>query len=800
MLGETKQTRERRITSTRLRRLTQAYLTPAIQFQPMIIRTAYDKMDNIYYITHKLILDHQSATSGLFPRYSNCCEVGFVKDSIYCALACWASSTAYKRLDDDRGRQTELRQSAVKTMRGIMFCWMQQLDNLNHFKENNSPEFALHSCFHLHTGMALKESNNKNYGHLQMDLIALYLLALVQMTAAGIQVIFTHEEVCFVQNLVFYIERTYRTPDFGMWEKGTRYNVGERELHASSLGMVKAALEAINGFNVYGANGTSSSVIYVDIDGHNRNRTTFETILPRESSSKNTDAALLPSIGWPAFATHDPELYEKTFDKCIRRLEGRYGLKRFLRDGYRTELEDTSRPYYDEHETSRFQNIECQFPVFFSYITITAHLRGERDLSDRYWEKAKEVLVPSGEMSYLVTPECYFIDEEHMGAEKEKPNSQDFHPVNTWESGHHLWSSAIYLIALLLKEEYIHSTDIDPIYRHLPASQRPKYQNRHSVFQGSMEGNPVVQIVLIAESSRLQMMLSTYGISTQTSHDLEPIQIWPSWKMVKVFESLGKNEKLGLSGRPPRPFGVLDTSKIFKRFGDTILCYPLLFEVKDFYINSDPAVLINEIKLNLEFMSKRWKLTGRPTFCMVLREENMSGEYFNHMLDLLISLKNGYVSGVRVRVGRVHQLLNSGCMEHVDFATDDDDFDDFEELGDSDSQGISRVSIREVVEEDMEFTEHEYGCKSDNELYEIIKKHSIDSLRKVAFSIAVLSRRYGMGYIIDGENLELRMERVYRQACALRLWWIVRYCAAKLHKVMNSLAPGITNMLVRGKQ
>ncbi|VDN20843.1 unnamed protein product [Gongylonema pulchrum] len=73
-------------------------------------------------------------------------------------------------------------------------------------------------------------------------------------------------------------------------------------------------------------------------------------------------------------------------------------------------------------------------------------------------------------------------------------------------------------------------------------------------------------------------------------------------------------------------------------------------------------------------------------------------------------------------------------------------------------------------------------------------------LRAVAFAITILSRRYGKGYIIDGESLETRMERVYRQACAWRLWWLVRYCAAKLCKVMNSLAPGITNMLVRGKQ
>ena len=71
-----------------------------------------------------------------------------------------------------------------------------------------------------------------------------------------------------------------------MWERGNRYNNGTQELHASSLGMVKAALEAVNGFNAYGQNGTSSSVIYVDIDGHDRNRTTFETMLPRESNSK----------------------------------------------------------------------------------------------------------------------------------------------------------------------------------------------------------------------------------------------------------------------------------------------------------------------------------------------------------------------------------------------------------------------------------------------------------------------------------------------------------------------------------
>ena len=72
------------------------------------------------------------------------------------------------------------------------------------------------------------------------------------------------------------------------------------------------------------------SVIYVDIDAHNRNRSIFETLLPRESASKEVDAALLLSISFPAFATHDPELYEKTKSNIINQLGGSWGFKRYV--------------------------------------------------------------------------------------------------------------------------------------------------------------------------------------------------------------------------------------------------------------------------------------------------------------------------------------------------------------------------------------------------------------------------------------------------------------------------------------
>lgn len=41
----------------------------------------------------------------------------------------------------------------------------------------------------------------------QIDATSLFILALADMTTAGFSIIYTQDEVDFVQNLVFYIER-----------------------------------------------------------------------------------------------------------------------------------------------------------------------------------------------------------------------------------------------------------------------------------------------------------------------------------------------------------------------------------------------------------------------------------------------------------------------------------------------------------------------------------------------------------------------------------------------------------------
>ena len=67
------------------------------------------------------------------------------------------------------------------------------------------------SCdYHNCTGTCSTVVGDFEWGHLQIDATSLYLLTLAQMIASGLQIIFTLDEVAFVQNLVFYVEGAYR--------------------------------------------------------------------------------------------------------------------------------------------------------------------------------------------------------------------------------------------------------------------------------------------------------------------------------------------------------------------------------------------------------------------------------------------------------------------------------------------------------------------------------------------------------------------------------------------------------------
>ncbi|RZF33916.1 hypothetical protein LSTR_LSTR012258 [Laodelphax striatellus] len=760
------------------------------------------QLDVFYGIVKRQLLRYQSPITGLFPVLSSDSTVGSVRESVYCAAAIWSLYQAYRRIDDDRGKSYELGQSAVKCMRGILECWIKQADRIELFKKNQSEKHALHCKFHLVTGDSVYEDDE--YSQLQIDAVSLYLLFLVQMIASGLQIVYTQDEVAFVQNLVYYVERAYRTPDFGMWERGSKYNVGVPEIHASSIGMAKSALEAINGCNLFGEKGASWSVIYVDIDAHNRNRSIFETLLPRESSSKGLDASLIPTISFPAFATHDESLTTKTKENVIKKLKGNYGFVRFERDGYKCSIEDTSRRYYKTGETKEFENIECEWPVFFLFMIIDGVFKSLPDQVEEYKSQLKNLICKDQNGDPCI-PMYFYVAEENIEAERAEPGTQGRCNSSEGSGGSeplYLWNQAMFVMAQLLTSGLLHINELDPIRRYLPSYSRPRRGGRYSAFQGTAT-DLVVQIVLIAESMRLQAMMATYGIQTQTPHEVEPVQIWSSNQLVKVYQHLGVNSKLKLNGRPSRPIGALGTSKVYRVCGMTVLCYPLIFEVSQFYLYRDMALLIDDIKTELCFVSKYWRLSGRPTVCLLIREEHMRDPQFKQMLDLMAMLKKGYCDGIKVRIGRLQNLISSSCIEHLDFMNMIDPEEvTFNQIKQLQHDYIGYQSLTDVPKATA-YTEEptdliDYENRPLHELLDAIRNSS--GLHVKCQLYGVLLNRKGADYEFNGLTVEEHLRGLYHTAGCLHYWIVVRYCSALLHHTVDSISPFITTVLVNGKQ
>lgn len=67
--------------------------------------------------------------------------------------------------------------------------------------------------------------------------------------------------------------------------------------------------------------------------------------------------------------------------------------------------------------------------------------------------------------------------------------------------------------------------------------------------------------------------------------------------------------------------------------------------------------MTDDIKTELQFVGKYWRLSGRPTVCLLIKEEHMRDPQFKEMLDLLAQLKKGNCDGMKGQV-RAFYILN----------------------------------------------------------------------------------------------------------------------------------------------
>jgi phosphorylase kinase alpha/beta subunit len=756
----------------------------------MSLAKLQQQLDSYYQQVKTVILARQHPVSGLLPAstavnvHGNYTDA-WVRDNVYSILAVWGVALAYRKLEDDQGRAVELEQSVVKLMRGLLIAMMRQAPKVERFKERQDPLEALHAKYDTATGTPVVKDDE--WGHLQIDATSVFLLMLAQMTASGLQMVYTLDEVNFVQNLVYYIGRAYRTPDYGIWERGNKINHGKPELNASSVGMAKAALEAIRGINLFGMRGGQASVIHVLPDEIARARITLSSLLPRESGSKEVDAALLSIIGFPAFAIEDASLVRQTRQKIIDKLQGRYGCKRFLRDGHQTVIEDTTRLHYEPSELKQFEHIECEWPLFFAYLWLDSLFNGDEAQSKFYGQRLEAVTVDQDGTGLL--PELYFVPEESLQAERQKPGSQTRLPN---ENVPLVWAQSLYILGKLLQDGLLKPGDLDPLGRHLRVGER-RY--------------PKVQIALLVEDKALQDELATCGLSTQVLQEIDPVQVYPASELSNIYAEIGKNTALELSGRPIRRLRSLTTSRIFRIRGNPAVFLPSFLDQQQFYLTLDYHFLVAQIRSELAYIYDHWRESGRPTVTLMLTHAMFQlGHkpiYDSPLLALLQELLAGHCDHVPVNVGPLYQLMMTAGMERIDNVNHyrlDTAPMGYNPLWTSylgfDPSLAGPLSVLEEfnVERETDLERLLQQLRSSSNVYEQIELLStLKSLRGMDFNTGL----GGPGRIVTVEHL---LDEIYAKASQLEQWDILRRAAGLLEKADITLSDAVTELLVRQKQ
>ncbi|NMG19728.1 glycoside hydrolase family 15 protein [Brasilonema bromeliae] len=744
------------------------------------------RLECYYQQIKTIILARQNPITGLLPASTAITAHGdytdaWVRDNVYSILAVWGLAIAYRKVDEDKGRTYELEHSVVKLMRGLLFAMMRQSAKLEQFKHTQSPLDALHAKYNTATGDIVV--GDDEWGHLQLDATSIFILILAQMTASGLQIIYTFDEVNFVQNLVYYIGRAYRTPDYGIWERGNKINHGNAELNASSIGMAKAALEAINGLDLFGVHGCQASVIHALPDEIARARITLESLLPRESSSKEIDAALLSVISFPAFAVEDVELRERTRNDIINKLEGKYGCKRFLRDGHQTVLEDKNRLHYEPLELKQFEHIECEWPLFFTYLFLDGLFRGEQEQVKHYQERLESLLIERDGL-HLV-PELFYVPEESVEAEKLEPQSQPRLPNENLPL---VWAQSLYFLGQMLSEGLIAVGDIDPLGRYLCIGKNQQ---------------AVVQIALLAEDEDLQAKLAVHGIETQTPKQVEPIQVRQADDLSAIYTQVGRNDKLGLTGRPVRRLRSLTTSKIFRIRGETVVFLPSFLDAQVFYLTLDYHFLVYQIKSELAYIQKYWIDLGRPILTLMLTH-TMLETGSEALLALMQELKEGVCNGVRVKLGRLNQLMLTAGTQRIDFLQED-----FEYSLSSIKDAAPRCSYLIYNPEGNWLLKHtqEFQMECETNLGLLLSSlHSSDNLYEQIELLQTLVRLEGLefdtGFGGPGRPVTVAdlLDEVYTKAGDSGVWAVVRRAAGLRQMSDIGLSDVVTSIVVRGKQ
>lgn len=391
----------------------------------------------------------------------------WVRDNCYCMLAIRACAAACRRAGLEQ-RACALDARAGRLMRGLLAAMKRQEARVLRFLETGDPADALHAKFDMATGDTV--SGDHDWGHLQFDATALFLLLSVDAAASGLTVLSDPSDARFLLLLRDYVALAWRRGDFGTWERGDKRNNGRVERHSSSMGLVRAALLALNHASFRLADGRGWSPPRLDPQIHRLFEEALAGALPEESAGKEIDAGLLAIIGFPGYATRDDAMDREIRQRMGEVLWGPYGAVRFLRDGHQSPLEVRERLHYEAGELAGFAGLECQWPLFFAFEALDSAMAGDASGAAAWIKRLEAACVPASEGEWLRVPELYALDRDSVSAERAAPHSQDRRPNDNIPL---YWGQSLYLCARLLLAGLITPGDLDPTGRRDRASVTP---------------------------------------------------------------------------------------------------------------------------------------------------------------------------------------------------------------------------------------------------------------------------------------------------------------------------------------
>ncbi len=213
------------------------------------------------------LLENLRYPSGLFAAAAKTTATGYsrvwLRDNVYAALGFEAA-----------GRIADV----VKTYRALLDILKKHQDKIDWMIREPLPKAAyryIHARYDPATGNEIWE----NWGNKQNDAIGAILFKIGELERKGIDVLRDATDIAILQKLVRYLNAIeyWHDADNGMWEEN-------EEVHASSVGACVAGLKAI---------APLVDVPQALIDNGMR---TLSVLLPHESTTKETDLALLSLI------------------------------------------------------------------------------------------------------------------------------------------------------------------------------------------------------------------------------------------------------------------------------------------------------------------------------------------------------------------------------------------------------------------------------------------------------------------------------------------------------------------------